>query len=266
MWPFSTELERCLTFLAEGLKWRIMSFVTPSGPGAFLVFNVLISASSSSFWSALVMHPSAGVFSESCFYFVSDMPCSFSGEFYCALLLVHVCETVCGSHLCQVFVLWLNDCLPLLWVIFVKQPGELQSVVLSFSILRYAVFSCHWVLVWWSLCRMNSALALLWFSTFASVGYCSCAILAWLTTSCISCSWLFHPRVYCLRLPRDIDVLVASMMTSVIILLRWCCSRLISLKNFPVGFTEVPVWALVDFWWCFVAFYSEKDWLVVTSS
>ena len=82
-----------------------MSFVTPSGPGAFFVFNVLISASSSSFWSALVMHPSAGMFSESCFYFVSDMPCSFSVEFDCALLLVHVGETVCGSHLCQVLVL-----------------------------------------------------------------------------------------------------------------------------------------------------------------
>jgi len=58
------------------------------------------------------------------FYFVSDMPCSFSGEFHCALLLVHVGEAVCGSLLCQVLVLWLNDCLPLLWVIFVKQLGE----------------------------------------------------------------------------------------------------------------------------------------------
>ena len=52
------------------------------------------------------MHPSAGLFSENCFfYFVSDMLCSFSEEFHCALLLVHVGETVCGSRLCQVLVL-----------------------------------------------------------------------------------------------------------------------------------------------------------------
>ena len=46
----------------------MLSFVTPSGPGAFLVFTVLISASSSSFWMASFMHPSAGMFSESCFF------------------------------------------------------------------------------------------------------------------------------------------------------------------------------------------------------
>ena len=45
-----------------------MSFVTPSGPGAFLVVNALISASSSSFWMASVMHPSVGMFSESCLF------------------------------------------------------------------------------------------------------------------------------------------------------------------------------------------------------
>ena len=79
--------------------------MTPSGPGAFLVFNVLISASSSSFWMASVMHPSAGMFSESFFYFVYDMPCSLSGEFHCVLLLVDVGESVCGSLLWQVLVL-----------------------------------------------------------------------------------------------------------------------------------------------------------------
>ena len=40
----------------------------------FLVFNVLISASSSSIWMASVMHPSAGMFSESCF-FISFLKC-----------------------------------------------------------------------------------------------------------------------------------------------------------------------------------------------
>ena len=86
----------------------------------FLVF----SASSSSFWMASVMHLSAGnfVFWE-LFLFRSDMPCSFSGEFHCALLLVHVGETVCGSLLCQVLILWINDCMSLPLVIFVKQLG-----------------------------------------------------------------------------------------------------------------------------------------------
>jgi len=31
------------------------------------------------------------------------------------------------------------------------------------------------------------------------------------------------------------------------------------LKNFPIGFLEVPAWTLIDFWWCFLAFYSEED-------
>ena len=51
-----------MAFFAEDPRWAIMSFVTSSGPGAFLVFNILISASSSSIWIASVMHPSVGVF------------------------------------------------------------------------------------------------------------------------------------------------------------------------------------------------------------
>ena len=163
-----------MAFLAEAPRWRIMSFVTPSGPGAFFIFYVLISASSSSFWMASVMHPSAGMFSESCF-FISFLTC---------LVLSLVSLTVLSS-----------------WNMWAKQFSSLvslQSCVVSFSILRDAVCSCHVVLVWWSLCRVNSALALSWFSTFTSVGSCSCAILALLTASCSSCSWLFHPEcVFC---------------------------------------------------------------------
>ena len=163
-----------MAFLAEAPRWRIMSFVTPSGPGAFFIFYVLISASSSSFWMASVMHPSAGMFSESCF-FISFLTC---------LVLSLVSLTVLSS-----------------WNMWAKQFSSLvslQSFVVSFSILRDAVCSCHVVLVWWSLCRVNSALALSWFSTFTSVGSCSCAILALLTASCSSCSWLFHPEcIFC---------------------------------------------------------------------
>ena len=62
-----------IAFLAEDPRWRIMSFVTPSGPSAFLVSSVLISASSSSFCVTSVMHLSVGVFHESCF--VSFLTC-----------------------------------------------------------------------------------------------------------------------------------------------------------------------------------------------
>ena len=71
-----------------------------------------------------------------------------------------------------------------------KQIGESPEFCSVHFHTERCVFSCNAVLVWWSLCRMNSALALLWFSTFASVGSCSWASLAWLTASCISCSWL----------------------------------------------------------------------------
>ena len=126
----------------------------------------------------------------------------------------------------------------------------LQSFVVSFSILRDAFFSCHAVLVWWSLCRVNSALALFWFSTFASAGSCSCAILAWLTASCNSCSWLFHPGVYCSRLPRGIYFLAASRMASVInwvSLLRWCWSRLIFLQFSSASFWKTSQFAFLKF-------------------
>jgi len=50
-----------------------MSFVTPSGPGDYLFFNVLISASSFPLWMASVMVLSVGVFSES--GFISCLTC-----------------------------------------------------------------------------------------------------------------------------------------------------------------------------------------------
>ena len=172
-------------FLGWMHMWRIMSFVTPSGSGAFLFLT---------FWFPLLVHPSGWhqscIRQQVCFFlnFISDMPCSFSGEFHCALLLVHVGETVCGSLLCKVLVLWLNDCLPLLWIIFVKQLDEYPEFCSVLFQTEGCSLLCHAVLVWWSLCRVNSALALLWFSTFVSVRSCSCVIMAWLTASCNSCS------------------------------------------------------------------------------
>ena len=123
---------------------------------------------------------------------------------------------------------------------------SIHHFVVSFSILRDAVFSCNAVLVWWSLCRMNSALALLWVSTLASVGFCACAILAWLTASCSSCSWLFHRSV----LFTSANVLAASRMASVISwvsMFRWCCSRLSFLQFSSADFLKTSQFAFLKF-------------------
>ena len=126
-----------------------MSCVTPSGRGTFLVFNVLISASSSYFWMASVMHPPAGMFSESCF-FISFLAC---------FVLSQESFTVLSS-----WYIWAKQFAALFWVrcsfcdsmtvcrfsglSSLSSLMSLNSFIVSFSILRDAVFSCHAVLVW----------------------------------------------------------------------------------------------------------------------
>ena len=71
-----------------------------------------------------------------------------------------------------------------------------------------------------------------------------------LTASCSSCSWLFHPGVYCLRLPRGIDFLAATRIASVmseVSLLRWCYSRLIFLQFSSANFLKTSQLAFLKF-------------------
>ena len=174
---------------------------------------------------ASVMHPSAGMFSERCFLFRFWHAFFFSVEFHCALLLVHVGETVCGSHLCQVLVLWLNDCLPLLLVIFVKQPGESPQ----FGSVLFHTEGCSLFMPCSSgLVKLMSGELCSCFVVVLHVcicASCTCAILAWLTASCSSCCWLFHPEcIACV-----------------------CCSRLIFLQFSSANFLKTSQLAFLEF-------------------
>ena len=59
--------------LVSSSKFFIMSFVTPSGPGAFLHFNCLIASSTSSILIASVIQLSVGGWS--CFCFSWSLTC-----------------------------------------------------------------------------------------------------------------------------------------------------------------------------------------------
>ena len=115
---FYTELEWCLSSRTCCIEPERLSWLMARDRGSRRLWLRLELAFSwfSAFWFMLLVLPSRWFQSCICPYVF--------WEFHCALLLVHVDKTVCGSFVCQILVLWLNDCLPLLWVIFVKQLGE----------------------------------------------------------------------------------------------------------------------------------------------
>ena len=94
-----------------------LSWLKPTGERSCPLWfhQVLALSSFFTFWFPLLVHPSGWhqscIRQQVCFLsavflnFVSDMPCSFSGEFYCALLLVCVGETVQGYF--HTYVCWI---------------------------------------------------------------------------------------------------------------------------------------------------------------
>ena len=141
-------------FLAAGPRCFIISFVTPSGPGAFLHFNCLIAASV----SFMVMGWLMQLCDVGCF--CSCASCSLTWQ------VLSLCSLTLLRQLAASF-----------WTIY--SPSDFRTVCafsgisqfsslvsfhnlpVSFSMLRDDVFSCQTARICWSFCLVNSALALL---------------------------------------------------------------------------------------------------------
>ena len=85
--------------LVSSPKFFIMSFVTPSGPGAFLHFNCLIASSTSSILIASIIQLSVGGWS--CFCFSCSLACLVLSldSFTLLYLLIVFCQAVGCSRL-----------------------------------------------------------------------------------------------------------------------------------------------------------------------
>ena len=224
-----------------------MSFVIPSGPGNSWCFPLLVHPSG---WHQSCICQPVILFSESFFYFVLTCLVLSLGSFtvlsswymwakqFAALFCVRCsfCEsmTVCRFP----------------WLSSLSSLVSLQSFVVSIFHTEGCSFfmPCSSGLVKLVSGELCSCFVMV--LHFAFVGSCSCAILAWLTASCSSCCWLFHPEcIACV-----------------------CCSRLIFLQFSSANFLKTSQLAFLEFqlglWYISggVFWHSIVRKMVVTSS